>query len=587
MSSNTKNVRVLFAAAALTLLASACDTIARQFSPGKSTHDHGVEAEEEGKTAVITVWGDRFEAFIEHDYLIANRPTKFITHISDLVTLLPRREGSITYVMSFGGEKMTHDVSKVVRDGIYLPLISFPKVGVWKVHIEVPYKGKVYKVKLPDFTVYKDEAAVEAAAAPEDIDGITYLKEQQWKIGTGADRVGRRTLSQRLLVSARVSAPLACQAQVSAPFQGALLAPRGGPIPGLGTSVKAGQVLARIRPLMSHSDLLQIVSNRLQLASNKLSAESMRVQVESARRQLDTLIADLDIRLAQGEARIKTAELSKDHAERTLLRVKMLFARKAKSKKDLERSQFELKKAAAEIEVARALVKRFHGVRKSLSKLSDLKSRVELPKSAAQIPVFELKAAIAGVISKRRGVVGELVDPTRPVFTILDPSVVWINARVPETSWPRLAKSHAAFYEVPGAEGVYHSIVGEGGRFLRSGLEVDARTRTTALTYSIPNKSGRLRLGMALTVHLETQKSVDTLAIQSSAIVEEDGQPIAFVHISGETYAKRELTLGIRDGNWVEVKSGLKLNERVVTKGAYNIRLASLSTALPAHGHSH
>jgi len=63
--------------------------------------------------------------------------------------------------------------------------------------------------------------------------------------------------------------------------------------------------------------------------------------------------------------------------------------------------------------------------------------------------------------------------------------------------------------------------------------------------------------------------------------------PIAFVQAAGETFARRELTLGIQSEGYVQVKAGLTVGERVVTLGAYRVYLASLATELPAHGHAH
>ena len=63
-------------------------------------------------------------------------------------------------------------------------------------------------------------------------------------------------------------------------------------------------------------------------------------------------------------------------------------------------------------------------------------------------------------------------------------------------------------------------------------------------------------------------------------MVEEGGRPVAFVQVSGETFEKRDLILGIRDGDWVEVRSGVAAGERVVTHGAFAIRLASVSSAI-------
>jgi hypothetical protein len=57
--------------------------------------------------------------------------------------------------------------------------------------------------------------------------------------------------------------------------------------------------------------------------------------------------------------------------------------------------------------------------------------------------------------------------------------------------------------------------------------------------------------------------------------------------VGGETFEKRDLTLGLRDGNWVQVVTGITEGERVVTKSAYAVRLASMSSAIPSHGHAH
>ena len=88
-------------------------------------------------------------------------------------------------------------------------------------------------------------------------------------------------------------------------------------------------------------------------------------------------------------------------------------------------------------------------------------------------------------------------------------------------------------------------------------------------------------------VAIETERADDLVAIPESAIVEEDGRPTAYVLLDGESFQKRDLELGIRDSGYVQVKQGLKEGERVVTKGAYAIRLASVSSVIPAHGHAH
>jgi cobalt-zinc-cadmium efflux system membrane fusion protein len=60
-----------------------------------------------------------------------------------------------------------------------------------------------------------------------------------------------------------------------------------------------------------------------------------------------------------------------------------------------------------------------------------------------------------------------------------------------------------------------------------------------------------------------------------------------YVQAEGETFERRPVTLGPRAGGVVQVLDGVKAGERVVTTGAYLVRLASLSTSAPAHGHVH
>jgi multidrug efflux pump subunit AcrA (membrane-fusion protein) len=152
----------------------------------------------------------------------------------------------------------------------------------------------------------------------------------------------------------------------------------------------------------------------------------------------------------------------------------------------------------------------------------------------------------------------------------------------------RLGTTKTASYELAGETGQFIPITGDGvGRLVFVGIQVDTATRTVPLIYEVKNPENRLRIGQSVNLFVETSRAEDTLAIPSAAIVEEDGRPIAFVQAGGETFQKRDLTLGIRDGGWVQVLSGITEGERVVTKGAYAVRLASVSSAIPAHGHVH
>jgi multidrug efflux pump subunit AcrA (membrane-fusion protein) len=88
-------------------------------------------------------------------------------------------------------------------------------------------------------------------------------------------------------------------------------------------------------------------------------------------------------------------------------------------------------------------------------------------------------------------------------------------------------------------------------------------------------------------LHLLMGQTPPGPVVPAAAVVDDAGRPIVFVQREGETFERRAVTLGPRTGDLVQVVDGVTAGERVVTKGAYLVRLAALSTTGPAHGHVH
>lgn len=541
---------ILFCAGAL--LASACGR------PGSGAAPE--EAEE--KTAQVTVWGDRFEIFLEHRLLVVGVPTTFVTHVTDLLTLEPRREGPVTFVLRHGPETPIEQVSPApARDGIYLPDIPFPKPGEWLVSLRIPLEGKESVVSLPPFTVFASSEEAKNSPEPVAPDGISFLKEQQWKILTQTTPVGRRPLVERLRLAGVVVVRPGNTATVTPPIAGELLLPPGTALPSLGTQAKAGQVLALLQPHLAGTDLLTLLSTQ---------------------QQIQALEVELTVKAAEAEAETIRARAAFIQAEQALRRVRALREQNAKSAREVEEAELAQRKAEADLSAAEALRKTYDRAKKQLAE------RPRLVDQSRGLPIVELKAPIRGVIVSVRATVGEHVHTETPVFTILNIETVLIEAQLPESHLGRLAPSHGATYETIAQPGTFVSILGAGGgRLVSLGTTVDAKTRTLPLVYEVPNPQGHLRIGMALNVYVETAHVAEALSVPLAALVEEDGRTVAFVQVSGEAFQKRDLTLGIHDGEFVQILSGLSPGERVVTKGAYAIRLASVSSTIPAHGHAH
>ena len=549
------------AAAILTIsfaLLSGCKRHADHGHPHDARGGHPGEPEE--KTAQITVFSERHEVFAEHKAAVAGQPTTFITHVTDLKTLEPRREGPVKFILRQGETTFEHPQARPARPGIYLPGITFPKPGNWQITLLIPAGTTNDTLSLGAIAAFADARAAQQAKLPEAPEGVSFLKEQQWKILSQAELVGKRRLVERIRVSAAVAARPGALANVTTPQAGRLLAPPDKSLPALGERVAAGQTLALLQPAFATSTAAEI-SARL---------------AESAARAVE-----FTTRAAEAETEATRARLAIDQAEVTLKRIQTLVAAKARPERELPEAEFAVKDAKARLAAALALQTAYREAVATLRASRDL--------GPGALPPLELKSPIAGVVvAPFPGAPGAQLAADFAVFTVLDADTIHLEAKVPEATTRRLAAAKHTTLELPGERGRFLPVTGEGGgRLVFTGLQVDPATRTVPLVYEFKNPAAGLRIGEAVTLHIETDRAEDAVAVPDSALVEEAGRFIVFVQLGGETFDKRDVTLGIRDGNWVQVIAGLKEGERIVTKGAYAIRLASVSGVIPAHGHAH
>ena len=193
-----------------------------------------------------------------------------------------------------------------------------------------------------------------------------------------------------------------------------------------------------------------------------------------------------------------------------------------------------------------------------------------------------VSSPIAGVVARRTIAPGRRVEAGAPLFTVVDPSVVWLSVNVPAAQASLVGRSSGATFELEGATRQY-----ETRRVVSIGSVIDSLSRTLPVIYEVANADGSVKVGATARVGVRTGATQQGVVVPASAILDEDGRPIVYVQPEGETFEKRSIRIGGQDGDRVLVLDGLKPGERIVTAAAYQVRLASLSTAAPAHGHEH
>ncbi|MDT8437059.1 MAG: efflux RND transporter periplasmic adaptor subunit [Gemmatimonadota bacterium] len=195
---------------------------------------------------------------------------------------------------------------------------------------------------------------------------------------------------------------------------------------------------------------------------------------------------------------------------------------------------------------------------------------------------LRVRAPISGVVAQRSFVPGGRIEAGEPLFTIVDPSTLWLRVHLPPAAAASLPRDARASFTV---DGVPHPFATS--RLVSVGSTVDPGTRTVPAVFAVENPDATLLVGQYARAVVPVGGTVSGVAIPHGAIVDDNGTPVAYVQTGGETFERRVLALGETDAAHTRVLEGIRPGEMVVTTGAYQVRLSSMSGDEFAGGHAH
>lgn len=257
-------------------------------------------------------------------------------------------------------------------------------------------------------------------------------------------------------------------------------------------------------------------------------------------------MARLDTNLAQAQTR--AAQASVAEAESAAVRARGEYER-AESIRDsgaLSTEAIETRRAAATAADARLAA-----------------ARAQLQETNARLGGGYVRAPAAGLVIDRTAEVGRDVAG-QILFRIAAGNDLEVAAQVAEADALALEVGQTASFTLVDGSTVE-------ARLRRGPASIDSRTRTGEALFQLPRES-RVRAGMYLRGEARLAPR-EVIAVPQSSVLYDEGQ--AFVYVLGPTNSDGEsdvtrtnVAIGARDGDWVEVSSGLELNQRVVGSGA-------------------
>lgn len=180
---------------------------------------------------------------------------------------------------------------------------------------------------------------------------------------------------------------------------------------------------------------------------------------------------------------------------------------------------------------------------------------------------------------------GDFVQAGQPLFVIARDKYLYLKAEIPGKYYNQLNKITGANFRMPYSENIY-DIADLKGEIVSRGKSSGNDSFYIPVTFQFSN-SGDIVSGSYAEVFLKTNEIKEQIVLPLTAITEEQGTYFVYKQIDPTCYKKAEVQLGISDGKNIEILSGVKDGEKVVVKGAYQVKLASAVSSIPAHSHEH
>ncbi len=267
--------------------------------------------------------------------------------------------------------------------------------------------------------------------------------------------------------------------------------------------------------------------------------------------------------IATAIATYKKARNQQDLAKRSLDRSRELLEHGAIAIKDLEAAQATYNDASTDVQNSLQALKIFAITKTELDQAEQ--------QGVAISTELAVRSPIAGMVVQKLISPGMLVQAGQTVcFMVSDVSTVWVQGHIFDRDLPLVRVGDLVDESNASIPDVFH------GTIAYVGAMVDTATRTTPVRIVTANPRGLLKKDtfVEALIHTRTQKHI--LAVPVSALLRTtENEPFVYVEIERGKFAQRLIAAGEQQDNRVEVLSGLKEGERVVSEGSLFLQFAN------------
>jgi multidrug efflux pump subunit AcrA (membrane-fusion protein) len=178
---------------------------------------------------------------------------------------------------------------------------------------------------------------------------------------------------------------------------------------------------------------------------------------------------------------------------------------------------------------------------------------------------YELKAALGGTVIDRQTTLGEYVSEQKPAFVVADLSTVWVDFSVYRRDLGRVSVGDQVLIDPADGKPVIEAKIS----YLSPVGSSD--TQSAVARAVVPNSEQRLRPGLFITGRLTLSAKLVPIAVKASALQTVENRTVVFVR-SGDKFEARDVELGERDPEFVEITFGVLEGDVYAAKNSFIVK---------------
>jgi HlyD family secretion protein len=320
-----------------------------------------------------------------------------------------------------------------------------------------------------------------------------------------------------------------------------------------GSKVRAGQLVA-------------VLENR-DLAAAATENRGAYEQAEAA--YSTTTSASLPEEIQKAELDLKAAKANLDAEQKVYDSRVTLFNQGALPRKELDASAVSLTQAKNQFDIADKHLSALMAIGKqntmksAAGQLTSAKGKYQ--GAQAQLSYSEIRSPINGVVTDRPLYPGETAAAGTPVMIVMDTSQVIAKAHLPQAEAVLLKSGDPATLKAAGADEVQ-------GKVTLVSPALDPNSTTVEVWVQAANPKQQLKPGSSVEITARAKSIPDAVVIPASALLKTpEGATTVMVAGSDGRAHQRDVKVGVREANDVQIAEGLKPGENVITTGAYGL----------------